>query len=84
MNPSIRPLDTSAASALWFQSLTDPQRGFEFPCDAQGRVDLDCLSELARDDYFLARALIGHDYAYPTVVKHAGPSRMTSARTETV
>ena len=30
---------------LRFQSLFDSGRGYAFPCDGQGRVDLDRLSE---------------------------------------
>jgi hypothetical protein len=53
---------------LWFQSLFHPGRGFAFPCDAQGQVDMDGLSDSARRNYFLVRKLIGYDYATPTLV----------------
>ncbi|WP_298236216.1 hypothetical protein [uncultured Azohydromonas sp.] len=43
-------------------------RGLSFPCDAEGVVDLDALSEPARGN--LARALrsVGRDYSTPQVV----------------
>jgi hypothetical protein len=53
---------------LRFQSLFHPGRGMCFPCDAQGRVDLDALSDRARENYLYARAVVGREYAVPSVV----------------
>ena len=73
MNASSPTIDAGFAKLeLWFQSLFDPGRGYAFPCDAQGHVNLDALSENARHNYFLARKLIGHDYATPLVVLRDG------------
>jgi hypothetical protein len=52
---------------LCFQSLTDSGRSFCFPCDAGGRVNLDGMSERARNNYFYARAMIGRELAQPAV-----------------
>ena len=52
---------------LRFQSLFDPGRGFAFPCDANGQVDMDRLSERARNNYLYARAMIGREVATPSV-----------------
>ena len=52
---------------LRFQSLFDPGRGFAFPCDEDGRVDMDALSERARLNYLYARAMIGREVATPSV-----------------
>lgn len=52
---------------LRFQSLFDSGRGYAFPCDRQGHVDLDCLSERARANYFHARAMVGRELALPAV-----------------
>jgi hypothetical protein len=52
---------------LWFLSLSDRGRGRAFPCDADGRVDLDCLSGRARNDYFFAHSVIGREVASPQV-----------------
>jgi hypothetical protein len=54
-----------------FRSLL--RRGFEliFPCDCQGRVDLDGLSERAKVDYLFARAMVGREYAGPAVCRNA-------------
>lgn len=39
-----------------------------FPCDAEGHVPLDQLSDRARNNYFYARAVVGRDYAAPAVL----------------
>lgn len=52
---------------LRFQSLFDPGRGFAFPCDREGRVDMDALSERARNNYLYARAMIGREVTNPSV-----------------
>ncbi len=52
---------------LRFQSLFDPGRGFAFPCDPKGLVDLDQLSDRARNNYLFARAMVGRELAVPAV-----------------
>jgi hypothetical protein len=52
---------------LCFRSLFDSGRGFAFPCDPSGQVDLDNMSERARNNYFYARAMMGREVAYPAV-----------------
>jgi hypothetical protein len=52
-----------------FQSLFDAGRGLSFPCDAQGQVQLEALSERARLAYQHARAMVGRDYATPVVLR---------------
>jgi hypothetical protein len=52
---------------LRFRPLLEAGRVYAFPCDAKGRVDLDALSERARNDYFYARVLIGRAYRVPVV-----------------
>ncbi len=61
------PAATSAAFELRFTSLFDAGRALAFPCDAAGRVELDSLSESARVNYFYARAMAGHEFAWPAV-----------------
>jgi len=48
---------------LRFESLRRPGGGFSFPCDADGIVDLDTLSDQLRHCYLYAHTLIGRDYA---------------------
>lgn len=52
---------------LSYRSLFNPGRSLSFPCDAEGHVALDSLSESARANYLYARALVGRDYAMPVV-----------------
>ena len=60
---------TQAGSAfrLCFRSLFDSGRGFAFPCDGAGRVNLDELSERGRANYLFARAMVGRDLSSPKV-----------------
>ena len=50
-----------------FQSLFNEGRALSFPCDEEGHVMLDSLSDRARDNYLYARAVVGREYAYPCV-----------------
>ena len=52
---------------LRFESLFVEGRGMSFPCDAQGRVRLDALSDRARCNYLYARAVVGREYRTPAV-----------------
>ena len=52
-----------------YQSLFNEGRALCFPCDEQGRVDLDALSERARQNYFYARAVVGREFATPSVYR---------------
>ena len=72
---------TSPTRQIWFTSLFANGRALAFPCDTQGRVDLNALSDRARHNYLFARALVGRDYARPricqpgeTPVDEAGPA----------
>ena len=68
------PLAASAPSSvntgfeLRFESLVHPGRALAFPCDAKGCVELDGLSDPARCNYFYARAVVGREFASPSVV----------------
>ena len=50
-----------------FQSLFHEGRALTFPCDAEGHVAMDSLSETARNNYLYARAVVGREYATPAV-----------------
>jgi len=54
-----------------YQSLFHAGRYLAFPCDSDGHVPLDALSERARENYLYARAVVGREYAYPSVVPDA-------------
>lgn len=57
----------TGAYELRFQNLFDSGRGFAFPCDPAGRVDMDMLSDRARLNYLYARAMVGRELAVPAV-----------------
>jgi len=56
---------------LCFRSLFHSGRGFVFPCDSRGEVQLDGLSDRARNNYLFARAMVGRDLAAPAVERTA-------------
>lgn len=58
---------STSAYQLRFQSLFHSGRGFAFPCDPSGQVDLDGMSERARNNYFYARAMVGRELSAPAV-----------------
>ena len=53
---------------LRFQPLSNTGRAYVFPCDAQGHVNMDDLSNNARTNYFYARTVVGRDLSYPAVI----------------
>lgn len=64
-------MDSASSNAtfqLRYRSLFDSGRGYSFPCDAEGHVDLDGLSERGRENYLYVRALVGRDFSPPAVV----------------
>jgi len=50
-----------------YQPLFDQGATLSFPCDAEGHVELDALSDRAREKYLYARAVVGRQFAYPLV-----------------
>jgi hypothetical protein len=52
---------------LRFQSLRDSGRVYSFPCDLMGLVNLNQLSDRARNNYLYARAVVGRELAFPAV-----------------
>jgi hypothetical protein len=52
-----------------YESLFNAGRALSFPCDEQGHVELDALSDRARTNYFYARTVIGREFAAPAVLR---------------
>jgi hypothetical protein len=50
-----------------FNDLFHNGRWLSFPCDQRGLVDIDALSQRARTNYLFARAMVGREYAAPSV-----------------
>ena len=59
---------TASQFQLCFRSLFNSGRGFSFPCDPNGRVDLDELTDRARNNYLFARAMVGREFSTPAVL----------------
>ena len=68
MNTTSHTPSESGRFELRFQSLFNDGRGYAFPCDAEGHVDIDTLSESLRNNYLFARTLIGRDFSVPAVL----------------
>ena len=64
------PAASSSPFEVWFASLFNEGRGLVFPCDEDGHVQIDALSDRGRSNYFFARAMLGREYATPRVVRH--------------
>jgi hypothetical protein len=55
------------AYEIRFPSLFREGHALAFPCDRDGHVDLDALSERAKGNYLFARAMVGREFATPRV-----------------
>jgi hypothetical protein len=64
-------LSEAAHYELRFQSLFHAGRAYAFPCDAAGHVDMDSLSDTARESYLYARAVVGRELSMPAVMLSA-------------
>ena len=67
MNQTTRQAALEPAYELCFDSLFHLGRGYRFPCDVRGAVDLNTLGEKRRVNYLFARAVVGRDFARPEV-----------------
>ena len=67
MHTQLATIQSTPRHELRFASLFDEGRGLSFPCDAEGRVDIDALSERARLNYLYARTVIGREFSMPAV-----------------
>lgn len=68
MSVQTRTAPFSAAFELRFLSLFNEGRGLAFPCDPEGRVDVDRLPERARNNYLGARQLVGREFTPPLLL----------------
>ena len=67
MSHSSSSMQTAAAFEIRFQSLFNHGRALAFPCDSTGVVNLDAMSEKARNNYLFARGMIGREDATPCI-----------------
>ena len=59
------------AYELSYQSLFNAGRSLRFPCDADGHVLLDRLTERARQNYLYARVVVGREFSFPTIQRRS-------------
>lgn len=65
---SVCPSEETARYVLRYQSLSYNERVLLFPCDAEGRVRMDDLSDTELNNYLFARAVVGFKFAAPRVL----------------
>ncbi|MGJ0223456.1 hypothetical protein ACQUZK_08635 [Streptococcus pyogenes] len=65
MDTAPGPAARGSAYELRFAGLFNTGRGFAFPCDAQGKVDVAVLGERARASYLRACRNVGRDLCAP-------------------
>jgi len=59
----------TTAHELRFRSLFDPGRWYAFPCDVQGRIRIDVLSEAARASLASVESRVGSELSSPEIVR---------------
>jgi len=75
MNEFLTSATKEPGYELRFTSLFNRGRGYAFPCDAEGSVEMGTLSEHGRSNYLYARVVVGNELAIPIVVHLPDPSR---------
>lgn len=60
-------LHTPVDYELRFCSLFNEGRALAFPCDADGHVDMNTLSQRALTNYLYARTVVGREFSLPAV-----------------
>jgi hypothetical protein len=71
MDSSPTASHTSLTHELRFESLFRSGRGYTFPCDAAGQVDLRALSEREHRGYLHARSLVGRELTTPALMRRS-------------
>ncbi len=68
MTPDSLPAAESIARyELRFQSLFHAGRGLTFPCDREGEVHWDAMTDGARAAFLRAQGSVGREYASPAI-----------------
>ncbi len=57
---------------LFFRSILLAGRGYAFPCNAEGRVELQAMSVRLRQNYLYAKARVGLELLSPVVEVDGG------------
>lgn len=69
MNDSKKAAASPPYYVLRFIGLFNRGRGYAFPCDAEGRVEVEDLSDQCRSNYYYAWAAVGKEFSAPVVTK---------------
>jgi hypothetical protein len=80
METSIATPTDRARFELRYHSLSRHRCGYAFPCDENGEVDLDALSDRALANYLHARAMVGRDLLQPQLLPAASRRRPGTTR----
>jgi hypothetical protein len=64
---SLPAAESIARYELRFQSLFHTGRALAFPCDREGEVQWETMTERARASFLRARGSVGREYASPAV-----------------
>jgi hypothetical protein len=67
MNESATCAANGARYELRFINLFNRGRGYAFPCNAEGLVALDTLSDRGRSNYLYARVVVGNELSTPII-----------------
>ena len=67
ISDSLPAAESRARYELRFQSLFHTGRALTFPCDRQGEVQWDALTEGARANFLRAQRSVGREFASPAV-----------------
>ncbi len=59
--------DDADRYTLFFRSILMAGRGYKFPCDANGGVQLQAMSARLRQNYLYAKGLVGLELLSPVV-----------------
>lgn len=71
MNAATKVQIVTLGHELVFRDLLNEGNTYVFPCDSTGHVDMDVLSESARNNYFYARVVAGNSISVPIVRSQA-------------
>ena len=67
MSDPLPAAESIARYELRFQSLFHTGRALAFPCDREGEVKWDAMTERARASFLRAQGSVGREYASPAV-----------------
>ena len=55
---------------LIFSSVYDPGHRFAFPCNKEGEVNLNEITESMKLSYYYCKTLVGREFTHPEIVEN--------------